>query len=72
MTSENKPKSAGVVRRIDDRDGVTGVGRLIADRMPDVPRDALDAYVAHAARKRVAYVVEPRRVASWDHRKLLR
>ncbi|WP_435824063.1 pyridoxamine 5'-phosphate oxidase family protein [Actinoplanes missouriensis] len=62
---------SGVVRRIDDLPGVTEVGRLIADRMPDVPRDALDAYVAHAARKRAAYVVEPLRVVSWDHRKLL-
>ncbi|MEU4561603.1 pyridoxamine 5'-phosphate oxidase family protein [Actinoplanes sp. NPDC023936] len=62
---------AGVVRRIDDLAGVTEVGKLIAARMPDVPRDALDAYVAHAARKRAAYVVEPRRVVSWDHRKLL-
>ncbi|MEV0899105.1 pyridoxamine 5'-phosphate oxidase family protein [Actinoplanes sp. NPDC049802] len=61
----------GTVRRIDDLAGVTAVGRLIAARMPDVPRDALDAYVAHAARKRVAYVVDPARVASWDHRKLL-
>ncbi|MBB2941000.1 PPOX class probable F420-dependent enzyme [Actinoplanes lutulentus] len=62
---------AGQVRRIDDLEGVTEVGRLIAARMPDVPADALDAYVSHAARKRAAYIVEPLRVASWDHRKLL-
>lgn len=61
----------GVVKRIDDLPGVTAVGRLIAARMPDVPPDALDAYVAHAARKRVAYQVDPVRVASWDHRRLL-
>ncbi|WP_229074258.1 pyridoxamine 5'-phosphate oxidase family protein [Actinoplanes sp. DH11] len=61
----------GVARRIDDLAGVTGVGRLIAARMPDVPRDALDAYVTQAARKRCAFVVEPHRVVSWDHRKLL-
>ena len=28
-------------------------------------------YVAQAARKRVAYLVRPRRVSSWDHRLLL-
>jgi PPOX class probable F420-dependent enzyme len=62
---------SGVVTTIDDLDGVTRVGKLIAARMPDVPADALDAYVAHAAKKRTAYLVEPRRTASWDHRKLL-
>ncbi|GAA0448888.1 pyridoxamine 5'-phosphate oxidase family protein [Actinoplanes campanulatus] len=61
----------GQVTRIEDLPGVTAVGRLIAARMPDVPRDALDAYVTHAARKRVAYLVQPARTASWDHRKLL-
>ncbi|MEU4693452.1 pyridoxamine 5'-phosphate oxidase family protein [Actinoplanes sp. NPDC023714] len=62
---------SGVVDPIGDLAGVTAVGRLIAARMPDVPAEALDAYVAQAARKRTAYLVEPRRVASWDHRKLL-
>nr|WP_127554353.1 pyridoxamine 5'-phosphate oxidase family protein [Actinoplanes sp. OR16] len=62
---------SGTVKPIDDLPGVTEVGTLIAARMPDVPREALDAYVAHAARKRVAYLVEPDRIASWDHRKLL-
>ncbi|WP_328478014.1 pyridoxamine 5'-phosphate oxidase family protein [Actinoplanes sp. NBC_00393] len=61
----------GTVKRIDDLPGVTEVGRLIAGRMPDVPQEALDAYVTHAARKRAAYLVEPERIASWDHRKLL-
>jgi PPOX class probable F420-dependent enzyme len=61
----------GTVTAITDLPGVTGVGRLIAARMPDVPADALDAYVDHAARKRTAYLVEPVRVTSWDHRKLL-
>jgi hypothetical protein len=30
----------------------------------------LNEYVANAARKRYAYLVEPRRVISWDHTKL--
>jgi hypothetical protein len=33
--------------------------------------EAVDAYVAQAARKRLGYIVEPRRVVSWDHGKLL-
>ncbi|WP_018219375.1 pyridoxamine 5'-phosphate oxidase family protein [Salinispora pacifica] len=71
----------GEVTRIDDPAGVTAVGRLIAARMPsplaagDLPPDevaaALDGYVAHAATKRAAYLVEPRRVVSWDHRRLM-
>ncbi|GIF38508.1 pyridoxamine 5'-phosphate oxidase family protein [Actinoplanes xinjiangensis] len=61
----------GTATTISDLPGVTGVGRLIAARMPDVPADALDAYVAHAAPKRTAYLVEPVRVTSWDHRRLL-
>jgi hypothetical protein len=33
--------------------------------------EAIRAYVAEAARKRLAYIVEPRRVMSWDHAKLI-
>ena len=58
----------GVVRPIED---VLAVGRGVATGVAGVPADAVDDYVAHAARKRVAYTVEPTRVASWDHRKLL-
>jgi PPOX class probable F420-dependent enzyme len=35
----------------------------------DLP--ALQSYLERAARKRLGYAVEPRRVISWDHRKLL-
>nr|WP_093609878.1 pyridoxamine 5'-phosphate oxidase family protein [Actinoplanes philippinensis] len=61
----------GTVTVIADLPGVTGIGRLIAARMPDIPAGALDAYVDHTARKRTAYLVEPVRITSWDHRKLL-
>jgi PPOX class probable F420-dependent enzyme len=61
----------GTVTVIEDLPGVTGIGRMIAGRMPDMPADALDAYVTHAARKRTAYLIDPIRIASWDHRKLL-
>jgi hypothetical protein len=33
--------------------------------------DAVEAYVAQAARKRVGYIVSPDRIVSWDHSKLL-
>jgi pyridoxine/pyridoxamine 5'-phosphate oxidase len=32
--------------------------------------DAVNEYVANAARKRYGYIVEPQRVISWDHSKL--
>ncbi|KUL41429.1 pyridoxamine 5'-phosphate oxidase family protein [Actinoplanes awajinensis] len=69
----------GTVTVVDDLAAVTGIGRLIAARMPspvvgDLPPDevaaALEAYVTHAATKRVAYLVHPSRVISWDHRRL--
>ena len=62
----------GIVHPIEDLAGVTAVGRLIAEGPLGVPSDVVDGYVGHAARKRVAYVVEPVRVVSWDHRKLSR
>jgi hypothetical protein len=58
----------GVVRILDD---VLAVGRHVAAGVAGVPPDAVDDYVRHAARKRVAYTVEPERIVSWDHRKLL-
>jgi PPOX class probable F420-dependent enzyme len=63
---------AGTARCVSEPAGVLGIGRLIAARMEDVPASALEDYVAHAARKRVGYLVEPTRVISWDHRKLPR
>ena len=61
----------GVARLIDDGPGVAAIGRLVASQLLGVPGDVVDDYVEQAARKRVAYVVEPVRVASWDHRKLV-
>jgi hypothetical protein len=66
----------GAVRCISDPDGVLAIGRLIAAGMKGVgevggvPADAVEEYVAHAARKRYGYIVEPSRIVSWDHRKL--
>jgi PPOX class probable F420-dependent enzyme len=61
----------GTVRRIDDPARVRAIGRRVAQTMGDVPAEALDEYVEHAARKRVGYAVEPTRVITWDHAKLL-
>lgn len=62
----------GVARRIDDPEGVLGVGMGVTRRMAGMPEaeEQLAEYVAHTGRKRVAFVVEPSRVISWDHRKL--
>jgi PPOX class probable F420-dependent enzyme len=61
----------GTARCVADQAGVLDIGRRIAIGMADVPDGSLEDYVAHTARKRVGYVVEPTRVISWDHRKLL-
>jgi PPOX class probable F420-dependent enzyme len=62
---------AGVVRSVEDPAGVLEIGRGVAGGMAGVPGDAVEDYVAHTARKRVGFFVEPRRVISWDHRKLV-
>ena len=62
---------AGTARCVAEPAGVLDIGRRIAARMGGVPAEALEDYVAHAARKRLGYIVEPSRVISWDHRKLL-
>ena len=43
--------------------------KLIAGRLAGQDAEVLDDYVARAAAKRSAYLVEPRRVVSWDHRR---
>ncbi|WP_432925797.1 pyridoxamine 5'-phosphate oxidase family protein [Microbispora sp. CA-135349] len=62
----------GEARLIDDPGAVLEVGLDVTRRMTGMPVDGPEArgYVEHTARKRVAYVVEPVRVVSWDHRKL--
>ena len=61
----------GTVRCITDAGGVLEIGRRIAAGLGGIPADSLEEYVAHTARKRFGYLVEPTRVVSWDHRKLL-
>ena len=65
----------GRVRCVEDPAGVREIGRLIAEVMAgpmgDLRAGSLEDYVEHAARKRIGFVVEPDRVSSWDHAKLL-
>jgi nitroimidazol reductase NimA-like FMN-containing flavoprotein (pyridoxamine 5'-phosphate oxidase superfamily) len=60
----------GTVRLVSDLAGVLAIGRLVAGSLPGAPAGALEEYVAHAARKRVGYLVEPQRIITWDHSKL--
>jgi nitroimidazol reductase NimA-like FMN-containing flavoprotein (pyridoxamine 5'-phosphate oxidase superfamily) len=63
----------GTVRCVSAEQEVLAIGRLIMAAMPagGAPTGAMEEYVRQAARKRVGYLVEPRRIVSWDHRKLL-
>jgi PPOX class probable F420-dependent enzyme len=62
----------GKARLIGDPAAVLEIGMDITRRMtgggPGGEED-LRPYVEHTARKRIAFVVEPARVVSWDHRK---
>jgi len=60
----------GVALCIDDPARVLDIGRRVARVTAGVDAGALEAYTEKTARKRLGYVVEPRRVISWDHRKL--
>jgi PPOX class probable F420-dependent enzyme len=61
---------AGTVRCVENPAGVLEIGRRVAAVMAGMPAGALEEYVTHTARKRVGFVVQPRRVISWDHRRL--
>ena len=62
---------AGLAQLVEERAGVLEIGRGVAGGLAGVPTDAVDDYVAHAARKRVGFIVEPQRTVSWDHHKLV-
>ncbi|GAA3474232.1 PPOX class F420-dependent oxidoreductase [Nonomuraea roseola] len=58
----------GVAEQVDR---TLDIGMEIARRMtPGVPDELLREYVEHTGKKRVAFVVEPTKVVSWDHRRL--
>jgi PPOX class probable F420-dependent enzyme len=60
----------GTARLIEDYGAVVEIGTQVVTRTMGVSGDAVAGYVRQTARKRVAYVVDPVRVTSWDHRKL--
>jgi PPOX class probable F420-dependent enzyme len=68
----------GTVETVTDPDAVLNIGLAIGDVMGGSPAaeagqgsDAIAEYVANAARKRYGYIVDPVKVVSWDHTKLL-
>jgi len=77
----------GTVETITDPDTVYQLGLAIGNVMGNAPAgasaagtgaagtgapdSAVNDYVANAARKRYGYIVEPVKVISWDHAKLL-
>jgi PPOX class probable F420-dependent enzyme len=69
----------GTVQTITDPDAVLEIGMSIGEVMGGSQAgasggqgsDVISDYVANAARKRYAYIVEPVKVISWDHTKLL-
>jgi PPOX class probable F420-dependent enzyme len=71
----------GTVETITDQDAVYQIGLRIGQVMgnglaganaapTDRADDAVNQYVASAARKRYGYIVNPVKVISWDHAKL--
>jgi len=69
----------GTAELIEDPPAVREIGRRVAAGMAGLPggvpggatgTGALEAYVEHAARKRVGFSVRPDRVISWDHSRL--
>ena len=69
----------GTVATITDPDAVLKIGRAIGEVLAGslagesggAAGDAITDYVVSAARKRYAYIVEPVKVISWDHAKLV-
>ena len=63
---------AGRARLVEEYDDIRALGARVARRMAgDVDLgDFGDEIVDQQARKRVGIVVEPEKVASWDHRKM--
>lgn len=57
----------GRARRIEDPAAVLEVGL----RITEVFSEPIAEYVERAARKRFGYAVEPARIITWDHTKLL-
>jgi PPOX class probable F420-dependent enzyme len=65
----------GVVQTIEDPARIRDIGRgitaALGAHLTGDAAGAVEDYVERAARKRLGYIVQPRRVISWDHAKLL-
>jgi len=75
----------GTVRVVQEFEQVLAIGQLVAGGLAAGPvgpgagdaaaaadaAAAVDADLARAARKRLGYIVQPQRIISWDHHKLL-
>jgi hypothetical protein len=63
---------SGRARIVEEYDEVVRIGSRVATRMAGGADlgDFGDDLVRQQARKRVGVVVEPGKVASWDHRKM--
>ena len=62
----------GTARLVEDYDGIRAIGRKVVTAMAggaDLGAEG-DAIVDAQAKKRVGVIVEPVKVASWDHSKL--
>jgi nitroimidazol reductase NimA-like FMN-containing flavoprotein (pyridoxamine 5'-phosphate oxidase superfamily) len=60
----------GIAKVLTDQNEIRYVGAEVVRRMMDIQEDAIAPLVETTAVKRYAIVVEPVRIASWDHRKL--
>ena len=65
----------GKARLVEEYDEILALGSRVARRMLGADEDADlgelgDQIVAQQATKRVGVIVEPDRIASWDHRKM--
>ncbi|MCW2876390.1 MAG: hypothetical protein JWQ95_490 [Sphaerisporangium sp.] len=61
----------GIAHLVDEPKEILDIGMNVTKRMTGLrDADELRGYVEQTGRKRVAYIVEPTRVVSWDHRKL--
>lgn len=61
----------GTAERVDDPTRILRIGTAVVSRMTGLADvTPLRAHIEHTARKRVAFIVHPTRVVSWDHRKL--
>lgn len=60
----------GVVERIEDVDRIRAIGATVYGRYIEDFTAELEEYLDPQARKRWAYLLHPRKISTWDHRKL--